>query len=113
MAVTKDWQAWHEPYADASSPLSRRLRLVRRHIGLWLDDRQGEALTAVSACAGQGHDLLGVLATRADAHRVRATLLDVRQVLHQLQDRPARRQQTDSELSLRQPLAVAHPWERK
>jgi len=43
---------------------------------LWLDDRQGEALTAVSACAGQGHDLLGVLATRADAHRVRATLLE-------------------------------------
>lgn len=76
MAVTKDWRAWHEPYADASSPLSRRLRLVRRHIGLWLDDRQGEALTAVSACAGQGHDLLGVLATRADAHRVRATLLE-------------------------------------
>lgn len=76
MAVTKDWQAWHEPYADASSPLSRRLRLVRRHVGLWLDDRQGEALTAVSACAGQGQDLLGVLATRADAHRVRATLLE-------------------------------------
>jgi len=76
VAVTKDWRAWHEPYADASSPLSRRLRLVRRHIGLWLDDRQGEALTAVSACAGQGHDLLGVLATRADAHRVRATLLE-------------------------------------
>jgi hypothetical protein len=76
VAVTKDWQAWHEPYADASSPLSRRLRLVRRHVGLWLDDRQGEALTAVSACAGQGHDLLGVVATRADAHRVRATLLE-------------------------------------
>jgi hypothetical protein len=76
VAVTKDWRAWHEPYADASSPLSRRLRLVRRHIGLWLDARQGEALTAVSACAGQGHDLLGVLATRADAHRVRATLLE-------------------------------------
>jgi len=76
VAVTKDWQAWHEPYADANSSLSRRLRLVRRHVGLWLDDRQGEALTAVSACAGQGHDLLGVLATRADAHRVRATLLE-------------------------------------
>ena len=76
MAVTKDWQAWHEPYADASSPLSRRLRLVRHQIGLWLDDRPGEALTAVSACAGQGHDLLGVLVTRADAHRVRATLLE-------------------------------------
>ena len=64
------------PYADADSPLSRRLRLVRHHVDAWLDERQGEALTAVSACAGQGHDLLGVLVTRPDAHRVRATLLE-------------------------------------
>jgi hypothetical protein len=72
----KDWQAWHEPYADETSPLSRRLRLVQRHIASWLDDRPGEALTVVSACAGQGHDLLGVLSIRADANRVRATLLE-------------------------------------
>ncbi len=64
------------PYADADSLLSRRLRLVRHHVDAWLDERQGEALTAVSACAGQGHDLLGVLITRPDAHRVRATLLE-------------------------------------
>jgi len=64
------------PYADADSPLSRRLRLIRHHVDAWLDERQGEALTAVSACAGQGHDLLGVLVTRPDAHRVRATLLE-------------------------------------
>jgi len=30
----------------------------------------------VSVCAGQGHDLLGVLAARDDADRVRATLLE-------------------------------------
>lgn len=76
MAGAKDWQAWHLPYADASSPLSRRLRLVRQQVEALLDERPGEALTAVSACAGQGHDLLGVLATRPDAHRVRATLLE-------------------------------------
>jgi hypothetical protein len=76
MAARKDWQAWHEPYADETSPLSRRLRLVQRHIAAWLDDRHGEPLTAVSACAGQGHDLLGVLSIRADASRVRATLLE-------------------------------------
>ena len=33
-------------------------------------------LTAVSVCAGQGHDLIGVLAHRRDADRVRATLLE-------------------------------------
>ena len=27
-------------------------------------------------CAGQGRDLLGVLATRADAHRIHATLFE-------------------------------------
>jgi len=64
------------PYADADSPLSQRLRLVRHHVNAWLDERQGESLTAVSACAGQGHDLLGVLVRRPDAHRVRATLLE-------------------------------------
>ena len=76
MTAGKDWHAWHEPYADETSSLSRRLRLVQRHIASWLDDRQGEPLTVVSAGAGQGHDLLGVLSTRADADRVRASLLE-------------------------------------
>jgi hypothetical protein len=76
MTAGKDWQAWHEAYTDETSPLSRRLRLVQRHIDSWLDHRHGEALTVVSACAGQGHDLLGVLTNRADADRVRATLLE-------------------------------------
>jgi hypothetical protein len=41
-----------------------------------MDERPQAPLTAISVCAGQGHDLLGVLATRADAHRVHATLLE-------------------------------------
>ncbi len=76
MAKSKDWQAWHEAYAEENTPLSRRLQLVQRHIASWLDERKGEKLTVVSACAGQGHDLLGVLATRTDAHRVSCTLLE-------------------------------------
>lgn len=71
-----DWRAWHAPYADPRSPLSHRLRLVQEHIAAWLDERAGERLTVVSACAGQGHDLLGVLAARPDADRVRATLVE-------------------------------------
>ena len=71
-----DWQAWHAPYADPGSPLSGRLRLVQQHIAAWLDERPGEHLTVVSVCAGQGHDLLGVLAARADADRVRATMIE-------------------------------------
>lgn len=76
MTTGTDWQAWHRPYADENSPLSRRLRLVQEHIGRRLDDRPDERVTVVSACAGQGHDLIGVLAARDDAPRVRATLLE-------------------------------------
>ncbi|MEH0936164.1 SAM-dependent methyltransferase [Micromonospora psammae] len=76
MTAQTHWQAWHEPYADETSPLSRRLRLVQQHIASWLDHRSGEGLTVVSACAGQGHDLIGVLASRADARRLHGTLLE-------------------------------------
>jgi hypothetical protein len=71
-----DWLAWHNGYDDERSALSRRLRVVQRHIALWMDERPNVPLTAISVCAGEGRDLLGVLTTRADAHRIRATLLE-------------------------------------
>lgn len=76
MTAPTNWPAWHESYDDKRSALSRRLRVVQRHIAQWMDERPQEPLTAVSVCAGQGHDLLGVLATRADADRIDATLLE-------------------------------------
>lgn len=71
-----DWVRWHEGYGDPSSALSRRLRIVQRHITDWLEDRPDPALTVVSACAGQGRDLIEVLGRRGDADRVHATLLE-------------------------------------
>jgi len=71
-----DWLAWHARYLDPSSPLSRRLGIIQAHITDWLNRRPGVPLTAVSICAGQGHDLIGVLAHRTDADRVHATLLE-------------------------------------
>lgn len=76
MTAATDWSDWHRPYADPLSPQSRRLRLVQQHIAEWLDQRPEDSLTVVSACAGQGLDLLGVLAGRADADRVRAWLIE-------------------------------------
>ena len=71
-----EWRAWHDAYADPSSPLSRRLRLVQAHIRRRLDESRGP-LRAISVCAGQGRDILEVLAGRSDAGRVTARLVEL------------------------------------
>jgi len=76
MTATRDWYDWHRPYDEEGSPLSRRLRLVQRHIAGFLDRRNDPALRVVSACAGQGRDLLGVLSERPDAGRVTGRLIE-------------------------------------
>src|SRR3954468_23027261 len=76
MNATTDWHAWHDSYRDAASPLSRRLRLIQRHVGAWLDARTDQRLVVVSVCAGQGRDVLGVLAARPDAARVHVHLFE-------------------------------------
>lgn len=77
MSTRTDWQAWHLPYADPDSDLSRRRRSVQRQIEAWLDSRPEESLRVVSACAGDGRDLLEVLARRPDGLRVAARLLEL------------------------------------
>ena len=72
-----DWQAWHEPYADPASPLSRRLAVVQRHVGAWLEARGGAPARVLSLCAGDGRDLLGVLRDRGDRDAVDATLVEL------------------------------------
>jgi len=60
------WDAWHDDYADPASALSARLAVVRAEIRAALDRRAAsgwvEPLTVLSACAGDGRDILGVLA---------------------------------------------------
>jgi len=70
------WVAWHEPYDDPDSPLSRRLRCVQGFVTDWLDARSPAQGRIVSACAGQGRDLLDVLAGRDDVARLRARLIE-------------------------------------
>lgn len=77
MSSRTDWQAWHRPYADPESDLSRRRRSAQSQIVAWLDARQDESLRVVSACAGDGRDLLEVLARRPDRARVTGTLLEL------------------------------------
>ena len=58
----QDWVAWHEPYDRPGSSLQRRLELVRLRIGRALDGAPPGRVDVISMCAGQGRDLLGVLA---------------------------------------------------
>jgi hypothetical protein len=53
-----DWRAWFQDYDDPTSSLSERLACVQRHVRARLDDGPARL---VSACAGDGRDVLDVL----------------------------------------------------
>ena len=72
-----DWAAWHTDYDDPSSDLSARLRSVQRSIRRCLDEAGAGPIRVVSACCGDGRDLLEVLAKHDAAPRVHARLLEL------------------------------------
>jgi hypothetical protein len=71
-----DWSEWHESYARPGSGLGNRLATVQAQINRHLDSTAPDPVRVVSACAGDGRDLLGVLAARRDANRVAALLVE-------------------------------------
>lgn len=71
-----DWSQWHEAYSRPRSGLAERLSTVQAQIDRYLDATVPRPVRVVSACAGDGRDLLGVLAQRADADRVTAFLVE-------------------------------------
>jgi hypothetical protein len=74
--MSTDWSSWHDAYAEPSSGLGDRLATVRDRIERHLDARAPDPVRVVSACAGDGRDLLGVLSSRDDAYRVSALLVE-------------------------------------
>jgi hypothetical protein len=76
MSVLRDYQAWHEQDGDANSGLSWRLRTVQGRLNEALDRCPGSA-RVLSACSGDGRDILGVLSERNDAERVSVTLIEI------------------------------------
>jgi Methyltransferase domain len=72
----RDYEKWLEAYDDPDSPLSWRLRQVQQWLRRELDARPGP-FTVLSFCAGDGRDLIDVLADRSDADRVRGVLVEL------------------------------------
>jgi len=72
-----DWRAWHEGYEDPDSGLGRRLALVQDWVSAALDRVPRGPVRAISVCAGQGHDLIGVLAKHPRRGDVSARLVEL------------------------------------
>jgi len=72
-----DWRAWHEDYENPGSALGRRLMVVQAQIRAALDRAAPGPVRVISACAGQGHDLIGVLADHPRRAEVAARLVEL------------------------------------
>jgi hypothetical protein len=73
----RDWRAWHDDYDVPGTPLARRLGMVQARIGDALDDAPPGPLRVISMCAGQGRDLIGVLASHPRQGEVTARLVEL------------------------------------
>jgi predicted RNA methylase len=74
------WEKWHAPYEDPASNLSLRLRTVQGMVRQGLDavppDRAGP-IRVVSLCAGQGRDVIDVVAEHPRRDQVAALLVEL------------------------------------
>jgi hypothetical protein len=78
-AVSRDWVRWHQGYDDAQgSSLGRRLEVVRRDLRRALGTSPAEpdgTRRVISICAGDGRDVLPVIAEHD--RRVHALLIEL------------------------------------
>jgi len=75
--LLRDYRAWHEQYGDPNSPLSGRLRIVQRRLGELITAAPAGPIRLISMCAGQGHDLLGVVPTHERRSDVSGVLVEI------------------------------------
>jgi hypothetical protein len=72
-----DWRGWHDEYDVPGSWMAARLAVVQERIQEVLSASPAGPVRVVSVCAGQGRDLLGVLADHPRAGDVRARLVEL------------------------------------
>lgn len=72
-----DWKSWHERYDNPDSPFVGRLETIKACVRAALDEAPPGPLRALSACAGQGRDLIPVLAEHPRGRDVRARLVEL------------------------------------
>ncbi len=72
----RDWTRWHEGYDDPASALSTRLALVQAHLSIALATAPAGPIRVLSLCAGQGHDVIGVLPGHPRRDDVTALLVE-------------------------------------
>jgi hypothetical protein len=73
----RDYRAWHRDYDDPASALSERLRVVQDRLQERLDAAAFGPLRLISMCAGQGRDVIPVLARHPRRDDVLAALLEI------------------------------------
>jgi hypothetical protein len=70
------WASWHQDYADPTSPLSQRLAVVVNRVQQAVGQLPPGPISIISACAGQGHDVVLALQDHPRAADVTGCLVE-------------------------------------
>jgi hypothetical protein len=70
------WVRWHAPYENPTSGLSERLRHVQSAVAEALSGQPPGPISVISMCAGQGRDVIDVVARHERSADVRALLVE-------------------------------------
>ena len=76
-ASSSAWVRWHAHYDDPRSDLAQRLRVVQMRVAQAIESTGLGPIRLISACAGQGLDVIGPLTGHARADDVRALLVEM------------------------------------
>ncbi|MGI0495249.1 class I SAM-dependent methyltransferase family protein [Alkalinema pantanalense CENA528] len=74
--MPKNWFEWHNLY-QSETRLQQRLEIVQEYLTRAIDAQPAGTIQVVSACAGDGRDLIGTLSNHPRKKDVRARLVEL------------------------------------